>query len=146
MISLSPVSEESVFDFAETSFEEMSPEEKLQMLRESEQKVHKGAYFELLAVRDGEKIVGFMSLCAHSEHIISISPEIKSEYRNMGYGYQGERLALGCAKDAGYTIALASVREDNPASIALHEKLGFEVGAHCLSSRGFPILIFVKTL
>lgn len=146
MIELFPVSEEKITDFADTSYSEMSDEERLRMIRESMQKEHEGAYFEILAVRDEGQIVGFMSLFAHSEHIISISPEIKKSFRGRGYGFLGEREALRYAKKHGYTMAVASVRKDNPTSIALHKKLGFEMGAECLSRNGKPIYLFMKNL
>ena len=146
MIELYPVSEKNVTDFADTSYAEMTAEERLSMIRESMRKVHEGSYFELLAVYDGEQIVGFMSLFAHSEHTISISPEIKRSFRGRGYGFLGEQEALRYAKSLGYTMATASVRKDNPASIALHKKLGFEEHEERLSRNGKPIYIFVKYL
>lgn len=146
MIRLAPISEENIRDFAGTSYQSMSTDEKLHMIRESMRREHEGAYFELLAVWDDDQIVGFMSLYAHSAHIISISPEIKENRRMKGYAYLGEIQALQYAKDAGYTIAVAGVRKENPASIALHRKLGFEEGAQCLSKKGNEIRIFIKAL
>ena len=113
MIRLAPISEENIRDFAGTSYQSMSTDEKLRMIRESMSREHEGAYFELLAVWDGDQIVGFMSLYAHSAHIISISPEIKENRRMKGYAYLGEIQALQYAKDAGYTIAVAGVRKEN---------------------------------
>lgn len=146
MISLKPVSEGNIPDFADTSFAEMSVEEKRGMIQESVRKEHNGSYFELYAVYDGDLLVGFMNLYAHAAHLISVAPEIKRTQRRRGYGYQGMLLALQLARDAGYTAAIAGVREDNPASIALHEKLGFELGSNCLSKNGKPMRIYVKVL
>ena len=117
MIELYPVSEENVPDFADTSYSEMSDDERLCMIRESMRKVHEGAYFELLAVCDEGQIVGFMSLFAHSEHTISISPEIKRSFRGRGYGFLGEQEALRYAKSLGYTWRQqASERTTRPVS------------------------------
>ena len=146
MIELYPVSEKNVADFADTSYFEMTEEERLCMIRESMGKEHDGSYFEILAVCYQAQIVGFMSLFAHSEHIISISPEIKKSLRGRGYGFLGEREALRYAKELGYTMAVASVRKDNPASIALHKKLGFEEREERLSRNGKPIYVFIKHL
>lgn len=146
MIELYPVSEENVPDFADTSYSEMSDDERLCMICESMRKVHEGSYFEILAVCDEGQIVGFMSLFAHSEHTISISPEIKRSFRGRGYGFLGEQEALRYAKSLGYTMATASVRKDNPASIALHTKLGFEECEQRLSRNGKPIYVFEKHL
>ncbi len=146
MIRLEPVSEANISDFAGTAYEAMPADEKLNMIRESAFREHDGAYFELLAVYDDDRVVGFMSLYAHSAHIISVGPEIKEDLRHNGYGYLGETRALQYVKDAGYTLAVASVREDNTASVALHEKLGFEEGVRCLSKRGNPIRVYIKAL
>ena len=146
MIELYPVSEKNVTDFADTSYAEMTAEERLSMIRESMQKEHEGAYFEILAVYNKDQIVGFMNLFAHSEHVISICPEIKRSFRGRCFGFLGEREALRYAKSRGYTVATASVRKDNPASIALHKKLGFEEREERLSRNGKPIYVFIKHL
>lgn len=146
MIHIKPIVKDNACDFIDTTYQEMSSDDKRRMIEESLRKEHEGTYFEILAVLDDKEIVGFMSLYAHSDHVISIAPEIKTGFRRKNYGTLGELQALQYAKDAGYTMAIASVREDNPASIALHEKLGFEAGAHCLSKRGHPIRIYVKAL
>lgn len=146
MIELFPVSEDNITDFADTSYSEMSDEERLCMIRESMQKEHEGAYFEILAVYNKDQIVGFMNLFAHSEHVISIYPEIKRSFRGRCFGFLGEREALRYAKSRGYTVATASVRKDNPASIALHKKLGFEEREERLSRNGKPIYVFIKHL
>lgn len=146
MIELRPVTEKNVMDFTDTSYFDMPVEERLNMIRESMQKSHEGAYFEILAVYEDDSVVGFMSLFARSAHIISISPEIKKTDRGKGYGFLGEREALQYAKHLGYTMAAASVRKDNPASIELHKKLGFEAGLHCLSRNSIPITVYMKKL
>lgn len=146
MIRLQPVTYENLCDFEDTAYHGMSADEKRSMIGESMRREHNGAYFELFAVCDGERVVGFMNLCAQSGQRISVGPEIKKALRRRGYGFLGETLALRYAKDAGYTTAVASVREDNPASIALHEKLGFEAEGRCLSQRGHPVRIYVRKL
>ncbi len=146
MLALIPVTEKNLPDFIGTSYETMPDEEKLKMIKESVGKEHNGRYFELFAVYDGEKAVGLMNLFAHSPNVISVGPEIKREQRGRGYGFAAEKLALEYAKEAGYKIASASVREDNAASVALHEKLGFEVIFRCFNKSGKPIRIYLKSL
>jgi len=146
MIHLKPVSYDCIHDFEDTTYSKMSSDEKRQMIEDSICKEHNGKYFELLAVCDDDRIVGFMNLCAHSAHIVSIGPEIKISFQRSGFGFRGETQALQYAKHEGYTIAIAIVREDNSASIALHEKLGFEVGAHTISKSGNPVRIYLKNL
>lgn len=87
-----------------------------------------------------------MNLYARSDCTISIGPEIKKRLRRQGYGFRAETLALEHARKMGYSVAVANVREENAASIALHEKLGFAVGAHCLSEHGKPIRVYIKAL
>lgn len=146
MLQLVSVSLDSIPDLEDTSYAEMPADDKRRMVQESREKIHDGAYFELLAVSDDDRIVGFMNLYARSAHIISIGPEIKRRFRGQGYGCRAEMLALNYALQMGFTLAAANVREDNAASIALHEKLGFEVAAHCLSRHGNPVRVYVKAL
>ena len=146
MLCLTPISSGNISDLEDTSYAEMSDDDKRRMVRESCDKQHNGAYFELFSVSDDGQIVGFMNLYARSARIISIGPEIKKRFQKQGYGYCAETLALEHARKMGYSIAVANVREDNAASIALHEKLGFAVDAHCLSEHGKPIRVYIKAL
>lgn len=146
MICLVPISFENIPDFEDTSYAAMSAEDKRRMVQESCDKRHNGAYFEILSVSDDGQVVGFMNLFAHSEHTISIGPEIKERFRGQGYGCRGEMLALQYAKQSGYLSAVANVREDNAASIALHEKLGFSLEDRCTGKHGCFVRIYRKTL
>jgi RimJ/RimL family protein N-acetyltransferase len=143
---LTPISIDNIPDFEDTSYAEMTDADKRRMVQESGDKRHDGAFFEMLSVTDGDQIVGFISLYAQSAHIIGIGPEIKKTFQGQGYGYRAEVLALEYARKKGFSIAAASVREENAASIALHEKLGFEIGAHCMSKHGNPVRIYIKAL
>ena len=146
MICLRPVSEADIDSFAGTEYENMSPDDKLCMIRESISKSHEGRYFELMTVCDDDRIVGFMNLYARSEHVISIGPSVKQEYRRKGYGCRGEMLALQYARTLGYTLASGRVKETILPSIALHEKLGFEIGSECFNKRGEPVRVYIKIL
>ena len=146
MLELVPVSQNSMPDFEDTSYAAMSAEDKLCMVRESCIKRHNGAYFELLAVTDGDQVVGIMNLYAQDVRTISIGPEIKKRYRRQGYGFRAETLALLYAKQSGYTFAFAEVREDNATSIALHGKLGFVCEGRRVNQHGNPVLLYSKTL
>lgn len=146
MLRLVPVSADNMPDFEDTSYAAMSDENKRGMICESCEKSHDGAYFEILSAMDDGQIVGFMNLYAHSAQTISIGPEIKSRFRKMGYGYLAVTLALQYAHQMGYTVAVAQVREDNAASIALHEKLGFRLEERRLNKHGKPVRIYRKAL
>lgn len=106
-----------------------------------------GRYFEMLAVVDGGKIVGTVSLYEHSKSVVSLGVEIFEEYRGRGYGCGGSELALERAKGLGYSVVMDQVRADNVSSIGLHEKLGFENDGYVyINRKGDEVLIFVKPL
>lgn len=116
------------------------------MIKKSIEKVHNGFYFEFLVVYQDDTMIGFMNLYAHSKHIISCGPEIKEPYKRKCYGFQAETMALEYAKEKGYTIAVGGVDDNNIASIALHEKLGFEMDRKYTNKQGRTIRIYIKSL
>lgn len=146
MIRLVPVSADSMPDFADTSYAAMTDEDLRRMVRESCDRRHDGAYFEIIVVMDDGQIVGFMNLFARSAREISTGPEIKRRFQRQGYGHAAEILALQYAKESGYTTAVAEVREDNAASIALHEKLGFSLEERRINKHGNPVRIYRRAL
>lgn len=127
-----------------TAYESMTNDEWKKLIFESSSKLHDHRYFEFFKVMDGNTVVGFMNLYAHSPHIISCGPEIKPQYRKQGYAYLAEALALEVAKSLGYTIAY--VRETNTASIRLHEKLGFEQDQTFVNAHKKEMRLYIKAL
>lgn len=146
MLCLTPISPGSISDLEDTPYAEMSEEDKRRMVQESVDKRHDGAYFEMLAVSDNGTTVGFMNLYARSDCTISIGPQIKRRFQRLGYGFAAETLALDHARQMGYSSAVAEVRENNAASIALHEKLGFSCVDRRINKHGNPVRIYRKTL
>ena len=146
MICLKPITYDNITDFDGTDYASMSYEERKQLIEESIQKTHNGAYFEFLVVYYGDTVVGFMNLFAHSPHIISCGPAIKEDFRKKGFGFLAETLALEYAKNMGFTIAVGGVHDHNTASIALHEKLGFEMDRKYVNTQGRTIRIYIKAL
>lgn len=146
MIYLKPITFNNINDFKDTSYDNMTLEQKKEMITASINKIHNEQYFEFLVVYNDDTIVGFMNLYAHSKHIISCGPEIKSEYRNNGYASIAEIKALEYAKKKGYTIAVGGVDDNNKASIALHEKLGFEMDRKYSNHQGRVIRLYIKAL
>ncbi len=130
----------------DTSFETMTNEEWEKMIFESTARSHDHRYFEVFLVTEGDTVVGFVSLYAHSPHIISCGPEIKPQYRRLGYAYQAESLALKISKSLGYTIAAAYIKENNSASIRLHEKLGFEQDSAFVNEHNNEMRLYIKAL
>ena len=146
MLTVKPIEKEDAAALEDTSYQAMSPESRLQMIGDSNQKTHNGNYFEFFKVLVDDTVVGFMNLYAHSAHIISCGPEIKPAYQRLGYAYAAEKLVLSMAKEKGYTIAVGAVREENTASRALHEKLGFEVDRIYTNSHGRKMCLYIKAL
>lgn len=146
MLTVRPIQQGEADLLRDTSYETMSEAEKEQMLSEAFSKNHEGRYFELLVVEDSGNCVGFMSLYAHSDTVISCGPEIKRHSRQKGYGYRGEQLALAYAKSIGYTEAIAQVRVENLASRALHEKLGFTLDKIYVSIKGREVCEYKREL
>ncbi len=146
MICLKPIDLDNINDFSGTSYDKMSFKQKQDMIIESINKIHNDSYFEILAVYQNDTIVGFMNLFPHSKHIISCGPEIKEYFQNKGIGFLAETLALKYAKKKGYTIAIGNVDENNTASIALHEKLGFELDREYSNKHGRTIKLYIKAL
>ena len=146
MLRIKPITKNNIHDFSGTSYDKMSIEQKKRMIMGSIDKVHEGSFFEFFVVYDDNKVLGFMSLLAHSKHIISCSPEIKKEFRGKGFGKAAETLALKYAKDKGFTIAVATVNDDNNASISLHEKLGFELAKKYHNKKGLLMRYYIKLL
>lgn len=146
MIFLQPISRNDADLFCGTSYAAMPSGSMDKMLSESLAKSHDGKYFELFAVMDETVCVGFVSLYETAPKEISCGPEIKPQYRQQGYGYLAVRTALERANLLGYTKAVAQIRQDNAASIALHQKLGFTLCRSFTNKKGHPVLEFTKLL
>lgn len=97
-------------------------------------------------VKNAEKIVGMVSLYAHSKETISIGVETFRKYRNCGYGMKAVELVLLEAKNKGYKIATAQVRCDNLPSIAICNKAGFENNHSYVNKKGNKVYFFIKSL
>ena len=146
MLTLKPITHDNINDFDGTSYEAMSAAERKTLISESIGQLHNDRYFEFLVVYDNDHIVGFMNLFAHSEHIISCGPAIKTAFQKQGFGFAAESMALNYAKSKGFTIAVGGVDEHNAASIALHEKLGFEMERTYTGTHGRTIRLYIKAL
>lgn len=125
----------------------MSHEDLRALIETWNQKTYKENYFEMFAVEENGTIVGQASLYGRSEHIVSCGLELYSACRGKGYGTAAYRELLSLAKQKGFSIAVAQVRADNAASIALNKKMGFEAEDYTyINKKGNPIYYFIKTL
>lgn len=146
MIILHPIRRDDKVLFQDTSYATMSPEAMDKMLSESLAKSHNSRYFELFAVMDGNTCMGVVSLYETAPETISCGPEIKPQYRQQGYGFLAVKTALERASLLGYAKAVAQIRQDNAASIALHQKLDFTLCRSYTNKKGHPVLEFEKAL
>lgn len=145
-IRLMPVGFQHSDWFDGASYGEMPPKDRQRMIDESVAKAHDGKYFELFAVMEREACVGFVSLYEHTKTEISCAPEIKPQYRKQGLACGAMTQAMAYAKSIGFTKAVAQVRKNNLASIALHEKLGFVPCKAYVNAKGHPVLWLEKAL
>ena len=110
-------------------------------------KTFEGKYFEMFALTVKGNIVGSISLYGRAKTIASIGAEIFPDERGKGYAAEGLKLVMEKAKEKGYLLAQDQVRIDNAASIALHEKLGFETDGYVYkNAKGRDVLIYSKCL
>ena len=146
MIVLRAFSEEDVPVLKQNMLRDKSDAEIRGVLQEWQTLCFGGKYFEMLAIVDGDCVVGSISLYQHNQYIISAGSEVFLPYRRRGYAFEAMKQALLHAKDLGYRIATAQIRKNNPASIKLHEKLGFVLDCETVNKRGNEVFIYVKLL
>ena len=117
------------------------------MFAKWEEKEYGGKYFEMFAVIKDEEIVGTISLYQHSKSVVSCGPEVFEDYRKQGIGKEAMLLAMDIAKNMGFKLISQQIRRNNLASIALHDKLGFETDEYIYTNKkGNEVLIYVKLL
>lgn len=108
---------------------------------------YQGRYFEMFAITEDDTVVGTISLYELSHSIISIGTEVFEEYRKHGYARAAMQQAIQLAQAKKYPVVFQQVRVDNPASIRLHESLGFEKEDSVYTNKkGRDVYLFVKAL
>ena len=125
----------------------MSLYEIKELLAKWQEKKFKDKYFEMFAVIKDKEIVGMISLYQHSKNVISCGPEIFASYRKQGIAGEAMLLAMEIAKNKGYKLVSQQIRVNNTASIALHNKLGFETNGYTYKNKkGNDVQIYIKLL
>ncbi len=128
-------------------YNNMSQADLQTLIKTWNKKIHEENYFEMYAIEENGVIVGQASLYGRSIHIVSCGLELYSAYKGKGYGLSAYEELLAFAKQKGFTIAVAQVKFDNTASIALHKKMGFEAEDYTyLNKKGNQIYYFIKIL
>lgn len=146
MIALRNFTKNDVSVLNKMRYPNQTPEDIMKMIDEWDSKLYDNRYFEMFAVVDDNCIVGMVSLFQHTETVISDGIEIFAPYCKRGYGFKAVSLALEYARSLGYKIAVAPVRIDNNASVALHKKLGFEIDHEFVNRKGNAVYFFIKSL
>lgn len=91
--------------------------------------------FPVLVIRDAAGVAGFASFGAFRvppgyRHTVEHSVHVRADRRGQGIGRVLVSALIPRAAALGKHVMIAGVDADNAASIALHEKLGFEQVAH----------------
>ncbi len=124
-----------------------SIEEVRKIIESWKTKTFEGKYFEMFALTVNDAVVGSISLYGRADTIASIGAGVFPDERGKGYAAEGLKLVMEIAKEKGYQLAQDQVRTDNAASIALHEKLGFETDGYVYNNaKGNDVLIYSKCL
>lgn len=100
-------------------------------------------YYPWLVCEVDGTLVGFAYACAFRSRpayqwATELTVYVREEERGQGFGralYQG---LLGCLRQQGFCTALAVITLPNPASVAMHESLGF-VRVGVLEGVGFKL-------
>ncbi len=146
MLELVPISHIDVECFDNTEYGNLSYNDRIKLVNDSNKESCSGKYFKFYLVKLGNEIIGFINVYAHSKNVVSIAPEIKAEYRRKGYGFIAYENALKLAKDLKFKVAISDVKIENVASLKLQEKLGFEHIKTYTNDKGNRVKFYLKSL
>lgn len=146
MVDIRSFQEDDVLSLKQVHYTELDKNVIKRMIKEWNVKEYNGKYYEMFAVFDDQCLVGQVSIYEHSKNIVSLGVEIYPKYRRKGYAYISSELVLDYAQKRGYKIAVSQVRTDNTASLALNEKLGFEIDHDYINKKGNPVFFLIKSL
>ena len=139
--------DEDAMEYLQKQSRDMSLEEAKSLIAKWQEKEFAGKYFEMFAVVKDAEIVGMISLYQHSKSVVSCGPETFEPFRRQGIAGEAMMLAMEMAKNKGYKLVSQQIRVNNIASIALHNRLGFETDGYIYKNRhGNDVQIFIKLL
>jgi L-amino acid N-acyltransferase YncA len=104
-----------------------TPSEQVAWLNE-----HRGPYPALVAVEDGDVVLGFGSLSVYRDRpayvtTVENSVYVGADHRGKGVGHALLGELINLATQHGFHAVIARVGGDNEASIALHQACGFHM-------------------
>ncbi len=146
MITFHPITHKDIDKLNGLSYADMASSKKAEMITASEKEKYNCKFFKFLLIEADGETVGCINILGHSKSVVSIAPEIKVKYRGKGYAKQAKLKAIEYVKTLGFQIEYAGIREENLASIRLHESLGFEYVQDFYSSRGNKLKLYIKLL
>lgn len=133
----------NLLDYSE--YKGLNKEKRTELINHSKQEIHDEKFFKFYKFKLNDKVVGFFNVYEHSKSVISIAPNIIEDCRRKGFGAFGLEKVIEKVRILGYKIAMATIREDNIASIKLHEKLKFE-NAYNYDKQGINYKVYLKSI
>lgn len=147
LLYVKPLSTEDLPFLSGTGYASMPENAKQKMLSDSQVKRYPdGNYFEMFSVREGNNVIGFVSLYSKEPGVVSIGLDIREQYRCQGYGTRSAGLIAELLAEKGFVAIRNTVRTDNESSIRLHKKLGFDCMDRYTTERGRDVFVFTKEI
>ena len=146
-LSLSPLASEDVPFLTGTGYASMPEKAKQKMLSDSQAKRYSDRnFFEIFSLREGNDVIGFVSLYSKEPGFVRIGLDIRKQYRHQGYGTRSAEPIAKLLAEKGFVTIRNTVRTDNEASIRLHEKLGFTLADQYTTDKGRSVYVFEKAI
>ena len=143
---LVPISIDDIKILNFTEYNNLSKESRQMLVQDSEKGLCKGEFFRFYLIKNGKETVGVINMCGHGADTISVAPEIFEKFRNKGFAIKSLNIAYKIAKEKGFKKVIAGIREENVASLKLHEKLGFSFVEDFTSKNKKRMKLYSKNL
>ena len=146
-LTLKSFEEDDLLFLSGTGYVSMSEKAKKAMLAASQIRRHTdGNYFEVFTLREGNDVIGFVSLYSKEPGFVSIGLDIREQYRRRGFAIRSAELIAKLLAEKGFSVIRNTVRTDNKASVLLHEKLGFTLTDQYTTDKGRNVYVFEKAI
>lgn len=146
MIILRNLIEDDAVELQKKKYANKEISEIQEKIQDMNSKVYNTKYFEMFAIVNQSEIVGMISIYEHSKSVVSFGIEVFEDYRRKGYANEALSHALELARKKGYKIASVQIHVDNVASIALHQKAGFETDFYeYVNRKGSKVYIMMQS-
>lgn len=129
-----------------TEYKSLPVERREKLVEDSEKCSCMGEFFRFFLIKADGKVVGVINVQGHGKDVVSVAPEIFTEYRGKGLAYESLILAYAFVKENGFKQLIAGIREENIASQKLHLKLGFKYISDSISKNGNKLKTYQKLL